>query len=431
MKLIHCADLHLREKDIEECGNCLDFLVATAREEAVELAVIAGDIFDSQDVEMKSKTAKLAVKTISELANIAPVCIVLGTSSHDGTAPEILGHVRGNFPVIVADKPMQVYLSSSGVFTDGREHERVKAVITLIPQPTKQYFQTAAGIKESDQEIALAMADVFRGFGAQAAPYKELGVPHVLGGHWNVSGSKLPTGQVRIGMDIEISIDQMMLALPDLGLLGHIHEPQQIGDRFFFSGPLYCSKIDEKHPGFWIHEKNLFTHPGTIDLNEWPKEEWLHRFFPSPCKKTTRLIDDFSSPDNDHRGGLTITDCLIGGVPVVMPEVAGTYVRHEIKVFQDEAVQIDKAQIEKFYLEAGALEADVRIVRVPRQNVRSESVLRAENLRDKIVASAELKGERVPESILLKADLLKSLTTEELLKIVTGERTISAERNAA
>ena len=102
MKILHISDEHIRDKDIEEIQTCLDFIVATARAEAPDLIVSAGDLFDSQDVKMGSRSALAAIGLISALADIAPVAIVLGTASHDGKAPEILRFARGKFPIIVA-----------------------------------------------------------------------------------------------------------------------------------------------------------------------------------------------------------------------------------------------------------------------------------------------------------------------------------------
>lgn len=105
MKILHCADLHIREKDVEEIDGCLSMIVRTARDERVDLAVIAGDIFDSRDIKLDSRSALMAIAFVSALADICPVAIVLGTPSHDGKAPEILRFARGIFPIRVYARP--------------------------------------------------------------------------------------------------------------------------------------------------------------------------------------------------------------------------------------------------------------------------------------------------------------------------------------
>ena len=97
-------------------------------------------------------------------------------------------------------------------------------------------------------------------------------------------------------------------------------------------------------------------------------------------------------------------------------DVRQAYARLDITVWQDQAREIDKDKLRRFFLAGGALDLDIRIVRVPRHNVRAEAVLKAERLRDKIRRMAELRGEEVEWSILAKADSLEdSLSPDDLI----------------
>ena len=395
MRVLHSGDWHTRDKDIEEIEKCLRKVVDTAREEAVDLIVIAGDLFDSQDVKLDSLSAKLIVRVISELADIAPVAIVIGTASHDGTAAEILRYARGKHFVHVASVPEQVFLTAGDVYMrPGIGNIKPNAVLTLIPTPTKQFLQG------TDQDISQAMSAVFAGFGAQAAQHK---APHILVTHLNVNGCRLANGQIRTGMDIEVSVDQMNLGNFDLGCLGHIHIEQCLGEKYFFSGPIYATKIDEDgRKGFWIHE-----FPKT------PMGVFSHRFTETPAKKLLRLHHDF------------VKDPPIDELDIVLyqferSEIEGSFVRCDFTVYQDEAGKISKETITSFYKSAGALDVDIRIIRVPRETVRAEAVLKADRLRDKIVKMAEIKNETVSEGILTKADQLEDMQADELIKAVAG-----------
>ncbi len=361
MRILHLADIHPREKDEEELKKCLSFTVMVAQSEKIDLTVIAGDIFSLEATnKIDSPVVKLIIEAVSGLADIGPVFIIEGTPSHDGAAPEILQYVKGKYPVHVTTMPEQVYI------------KQLDVVLTLIPTFTKQYFQG------TDQEIAQTMNAVFAGFGAQASEYDS---PHILVGHWNVAGSKLSTGQILTGKDVDIPYDSMMLANPDLIALGHIHMPQQIGDRAFYSGSLYPLTWGElEAKGFYIHELD-------------GKKLVESRFIETPIRKLMRKSEDF-------------TDKPFNGVTVLWP-TDGAFVRHDITVFQDDAAKIDKEAIRQAYINAGAADADIRIIRVPRQTVRSEAVLKVNTLRDKIKAMAELREETVSESVLQKADLLE------------------------
>ena len=70
----------------------------------------------------------------------------------------------------------------------------------------------------------------------------------------------------------------------------------------------------------------------------------------------------------------------------------------------------------------GAVDVDIRLIRKPRETVRSETGLKVETLREKLIAMAELKGETVPESILEKADILEQVSPESLIASMLNEK---------
>lgn len=396
MKVLHSADWHLRDADIDEAEKCLNYMIVMALQENVDMIIIAGDVFDSRDIRMESKAARLAIETISALASIAPVAIVLGTPSHDGSAPEILRYAKGTYDVFVAARPVQVHLEDGFFFDRPAGDRESECVVTLIPQPTKQFFQTESGIKQADQEIGAAMSSLFAGFGAQASNYN---APHVLVYHGGISGAKISNGQTLTGMDIEVSVEQLDLTGADVHCCGHIHLPQKLGSHTFYSGSIYAKDFGELHPhGFFIHE--LDGHDVTT------------RFIETPTKKLVRYR--FNQTEGDKA--------------VVFPfeEVAGAMVRIDLTTWQDEAGEIDRDSITANLKRWGAVDVDIRIIRRPRENVRSEAVLKVDRLRDKLVAMAELKNELISESMLQKADSLESMTADELINMMAGKIEVAA-----
>jgi hypothetical protein len=393
LKILHMADIHARDKDLDEINRCMTTIIGTARAEKPDLIVIAGDIFDSRDIKTESETSLFIIGCMCILANIAPIAIVTGTPSHDGNAPRILESVRGVFPVKVVSAPEQIHLYASE-FRAAEPYGIPNAVLTLIPTPTKQYLQG------SDGDITQAMSGLFAGFGAQAAEYK---CPHILVTHLNIGGSKLPNGYVRVGMDIEVSIDQMNLGNFDLGCLGHIHINQCLGGKYFYSGPIYATKIDEDGPkGFYIHERHSIC-------AEAGHYEWESRFIETPAKKVIRFQENFTDGTSDIRS-LTFPQA-----PIRIDEFIGALVRLDYTVWQDEANLIDKDDVIAFYAGSGAADVDIRIIRIPRENIRAESVLKAETLRDKISKMAELRGEEVNGNTFEKCDVLETMTADEIV----------------
>jgi len=406
MKILHCADLHIREKDIEEIDRCLKAIVTTAQREAPDLAVIAGDIFDSRDVRVDSQSAMMAIGFVSALMDICPVAIVLGTPSHDGEAPKIMRYARGEFPVIVAEKPEQ-YILAGGLFYV-KTSLSADAILTLIPQPTKQYWQGQGGVSQTDQEIGQALSGIFAGFGAQAAEYP--GVPHVLVYHGGISGAKVSTGQVLTGHDIEVSIDQLNLAGADLNLCGHIHMQQQLGDRTFYAGSPYRTNWGELEPkGFYVHTLTPDPLPA-VDNPDETDYGYLResRFIETPCRKVARIKVDFT---DDEQAAMFSLPGLVG---------EGDHARLDFTVWQDEADLFDKETITDELIRQGALSVDIRITRVPRETVRAVEVLDAPTLRLKILEQAKLKGEEVDPGILELADRLEQTPAEMLLQQARG-----------
>lgn len=385
LKILHTADWHVRDKDIDEISDCLEFLLHTASKEKVGMVIIAGDIFDSRDIKLDSKSAKLVTRIISDLSKICPIDIITGTPSHDGLASESLAALGKNICVTAGAMPQQVIYPG-------------EAVVSLFPTITKQYDQSHSSIAETNVEISQRASGLFAGYGARASYFPD--VPHILVGHWNVSGSKLPTGNMLIGQEIDISTDQMMLACPDLICLGHIHIAQKLGDRTFFSGPIYPTTIAESGPnGFYIH-----TLVG--------KELVSSEFIKTPHIKRCRVIADYTTdplPEQCEEYAYQFVS------EIVRRECAGANVRSDFTAWQDEAKLIPQAEINRIYLEAGAAKAEIRLIRVPRQTVRGESVLKAQTLRDKLVTQAAIKDETVPERILLKADILEAGKIDEVV----------------
>lgn len=385
MKILHTSDWHIQDATIDEAVKCLDWLVATAETEKPNVIIHAGDVFNNGDVKLDSKAAKIVTKTINRLAEIAPVAVVLGTPSHDGRAAETLSYTKGQHDVFVALVPEQMYLYQGCFYRTLIGSLQPEAVLTLIPQPTKQFFKSDSNIATSDQEIGAAMSAVFAGFGAKAAAFPV--APHILVGHWATSGAYLSEVQVLTGIDIEISTDQMMLARPNLVCLGHLHLMQK-----YYCGSLFSQNWGE-------------TSVKGVNIHEIDGGEVISRFLPSPSRRMARLAYDLRDQEP--------SDFIY--LEQEFPRAEGAHLRIDLTAWQDEAGEIDKKLIAEHYQDLGALDVDIRITRMPRENVRANAVLAAETLRDKLVAMAALRNETVTESVLVKADALAGMEPDALL----------------
>jgi len=230
LKIIHSADWHYNDWGHDEIEKCVDFMIYTAREEKPDLFVVSGDITDSQNLKLDSRSAKTICRQFSEMADIAPVVNIIGTPSHDGKSAEILRYVKGTYPIHVSERPEQILLQGGWCLTDcsGFEGEdaEVLAIIAQVPTPTKQYFQADSAIEAGDKAISNAMTAFL---GAAGITAKEHHCPHILNGHFQVGGAFISETQQLIGRDIEISTDQLAMAEAHVCCLGHIHKAQVMG----------------------------------------------------------------------------------------------------------------------------------------------------------------------------------------------------------
>jgi len=398
-KVLHIGDIHAKEDSLDELRKCFDTVLDTASGEHPDLVVHSGDTFDHQSIRLDTDAVRETVDFFRDLLMFAPVAVVIGTPTHDGQAARILealDHMDSG-RILVASMPQQAVLYRDRFYPIGAvavPERDIEAVISFVPTPTKQYWQGNGGIQQTDAEIAQAMSALFAGMGAIADP---LPGPHILVGHFSVRGAQISETQQMIGREIEIGKDQIELALPDLVCLGHIHKPQQI-DNIFYSGSLYTLNWGEMHEhGFWIHECE-------------DRSKWNHRFVKTPTKKLVKLAEDFTADST------SLADLDMVLYSLSPEEVEGAHIRVEFKVWQDEAARLDQAKVQDFFFSAGAKEVDYRIIRVPRETIRAESIMRVSTLPDKVKEMAKIRSEEINGGILDKAALLETEPHERIIE---------------
>ena len=363
MKIIHSADWHYRDADHDEIEKCVDFMIERARNEEIDLIIISGDITDSQNLKLDSRSAKTICRQFSELADIAPVVNIIGTPSHDGKSAEILRYVKGKYQIHVSEKPEQLYLASGLLCTADMISDigsSIDAVITQIPTPTKQFFQADTAIEEGDKAISNAMTSILCSFGEMA---KGLDCPHIINGHFQVGGAFISEKQQLIGRDIEISTDQLEMANAHLICLGHLHFSQTIKGYIHYAGSIYRKTFGETEAkGFYLHEIEGMV---TKSL-----------FIETPTKQKLTIREDFTKEDN-----LEDMDAILYSYG--LDELKDAHIKVEFKIWQDEQ-RINKSDIDDFFKSAGVEHVIVNLIRVPRETVRAANVLKLSSLRDKV-----------------------------------------------
>jgi len=399
LKIIHTADWHFREKDFDEIKKCVGFFVDHARKNPPDLFVISGDITDSRFLDLDTRSSRAIFTIVTQMLDLAPVAIVIGTPSHDGKSALALRACRGKYPILVSDMPeqygyVQGHRDSPGdwmTLEDIRRDDFVPAfILSQIPQPTKQYFVNQLSIMDTDKAISTAMDSIFASFGSVVEDFET--IPRIVNGHGQIGGAFISETQQLIGVDIEVSKAQLASLNADLVCYGHIHKAQAMGDGIFYAGsPTRMNHGETEDKGFFIHSIGqvvssefiktpaIYLHDSKFDLTKY-KDRWdidVMGVIESMCEDIAR---------DHYTWGAKIT----------------------ITAWQDEAKNINQVKIEKLFLEWGAERVKVSIIRKPRETVRSEKVLEADTLPDKLIAMAEMRGETVPDSILEKARMVEA-----------------------
>jgi DNA repair exonuclease SbcCD nuclease subunit len=415
MKIFHLADIHASAKTLEQVKRCCDFVTEQAAIHQPGLIVIAGDIYDSRDIRLDSDTCRYVFQWVRQLSEYAPVFIVKGTPTHEGNAIKPLEHVGSRHRVMVADYPGCWGLIESVShkydflkMEPGHNYSNYGpiSVISAMPTPTKQFLQAG------DDDLASALTPIFAGFGTQAAQYE---VPHIHVGHYCVRGACISENQTMVGKDIEIGRDQIELANPDIVCLGHIHMHQEVESGMFYSGSLIRKNHGEvEDKGFYIYDLSM--------------GKGNPKFINTPSDRLLRIREDFTTPNN---GPENIDVAFYSYGP---DELNGSILKIELTFWQDEGLEHTRESIEKFFEAHGCQSINVQIIRKPRENIRSQEILKAESLSEKVQLLADQNKEEITPGVQRKCEMLETMNQDECIEALNyalvGPQTIDVVEEA-
>lgn len=231
MKLLHFADVHLTDGPrFDETMAALGRLVDCAHREQPDHILCAGDIF-GRTVPHRATPAERNsfAEVCMELAEVARVAIVYG--NHDAAGELfLLPRLRSTQPIALCEHPVVTL-----------------AGIAACPYPRRENIQPGESVEADRERLSQGLDAVLQGL----AHSDGLARPGVLVGHFSVSGASLGGGEVMLGREIEADPH----ILDSLGFayiaLGHIHEPQQISERAWYSGSLIQQNFGESERKGW------------------------------------------------------------------------------------------------------------------------------------------------------------------------------------
>lgn len=285
IRVLHTGDLHIGnfpgpEKDGEnvrflDICRCLDALVAGAREQQPDIAVIAGDIFHQARVwsDRGLKEQQTAVRFLRELSSICEVVVMRGTPNHDSAEQfaTLKSTFWGDDMVHIVDRPeWSSYLLKSGK----------KVQIACVPGFDRGYYRAKhPGLsKEEENEVfTKAVEDMIMGLKAECIP----GIPSVLVSHFTITGCNMESGQTAFFSQFEPVVYPATLTAAkfDLVCFGHIHRPQQLDG---CKNTFYCGAVSQlnfndegQERGYYIHDIDHSSRAVTSTFHPLPTRKHL------------------------------------------------------------------------------------------------------------------------------------------------------------
>ncbi len=253
MKILHTADWHLGHKlynaDRElEHQAALDHLIQIIQQEAVELLILAGDVFDT---DMPPNYArKQYYRFLVALTKTTCRHVVVVAGNHDSanmldTSSDLLKllnvHVVGNLPENRAEQIIEIR----------DEHEELQAVVAAVPYLRDRDMRQGQPGQSIEERLASLRAGIeahYAEIDLLLAEYKDLNVPIICTGHLFVAGG------VRDGRSNTIHIGSLDVidvnCFPKMSsyvALGHLHRPQKVAglNHVRYSGSLIPMDFNE------------------------------------------------------------------------------------------------------------------------------------------------------------------------------------------
>jgi DNA repair protein SbcD/Mre11 len=239
LRVLHTGDLHFTDSNktglLDDIIRCTDHLIAVAKRDIPDIIVIAGDVYD-EAVVFGGSASLAASAFIQQCADIAPVLIIRGTSTHDAPGSvHLLGEMEGTFSRYVTDWPGQVVLLHDGRFSTNIDGTRPRVLVSCLPTVTKaNVVEASLGIlQDTTMDTASLIREMYQEWAITNQVMREASIPNILVGHLTVTGSQTFTGQIMTGRDLELTTGDLKLAGCDAYMLGHIHK-QQSWDAIYY-----------------------------------------------------------------------------------------------------------------------------------------------------------------------------------------------------
>ena len=310
MHVLHTADWHLGQRfqngheRLVEHRSFLDWLLLTLEAEAVDVLVVAGDIFDTGNPPAAAR--ELYYSFLARLKNSA-TChdVVIVGGNHDSAATlnasaSLLKALRVH---VVGGVPAQ-FLEQCIALPHGAAVPRlVVAAVPFLRDAEVRQLVAGESPAEREERLCHGIAAHYQALADHLGHYRALGVPVMATGHLFAAGGTAGDAErnIHVGTLGQITAD----AFPDCFdyvALGHLHRPQVVGGRAhirYCGAPIPLSFSETSYP----QQVLLLAFDGAacpvIQALDVPITRALHRFR-GPLDQVVQNIRDHDNAGYLH-----------------------------------------------------------------------------------------------------------------------------------
>lgn len=403
LTVVHFADLHLSEINLDQTKPALDFIVGEVKTKRPDLVVFAGDLivkrgFITPTEDWLIKTAFLQMADVTRVVCIPGnhdaanrydrVDAVTGilTRDHEGIEKAI-------HPNIHTARGMAAF----NLFRDDESRPNVR--IFALPHPSK-YFYLAANETEVGENLNTVIADKLRQMllGYETSRGKD--IPTILVGHGTITGG-LSDSEMVMTAENDIAIDRGWLPDFSATMYGHLHKPQEVGKAVYSGSPAPLTFGSERmEPSYTLWEL-----PGDGSAATFER-------LPIPVAHQLLTID---VEEKEFKNNAVPVELLKRRVEEIGIEGAKLRLRYQIP--EDMASLVDKGELHAFMDKLGAFEH--KIVDEPVSAIK----IRAEDIDPDLSMDAMLEAwARLDEARTARLDDIKKIAAQVDQEIPPDER---------
>ncbi|KGJ78360.1 hypothetical protein GY21_07010 [Cryobacterium roopkundense] len=282
MKILHTSDWHIgrtfhTHPTLDNLGTVLAALVETVRDRAIDVVLVAGDVFDHA---MPSKESYAVLTTVLRDLKEAGAAVVMTSGNHDSAARlgfqsewaslagihVVTGHDQYLHPITLTDEHGPVHFYG----------------IPYLEPVLVRHFHPGVRLKTHEQVLGFAMHQIQQDIAAR--PGRSVVLSHCF-----AAGGVALSEASEVERDITVGgLDVVPLGVfdgPDYVALGHIHGRARLSERVRYSGaPLHYSFSEAGKPrGGWL---------ATLDAGGLGSVDWVDLPVPRRLSVLEGAIDD-------------------------------------------------------------------------------------------------------------------------------------------